>query len=322
MGIFSLERAHESYTQYARLSERELSLMRRSYSTLGRANKNIRYKIGYPRKLDRMKDITDLNAMITDGIAELAVEEFPSLKTRDPAAAGSADLGRVQESLKHFLQDWSKEGAAERTRIFAPILDFRARLFLAEREVDAAAGYDTTANELSFFMTLPLRFLLFPKTTTTPIEHILCPYAHRFSHQRTNDSLFRGISFPDVAPRLRPTFRLVEEGFTKLKAHHPTKMMHMYMDRYNYVVTLFFIDTSLDLLSTLNHIHTLLRPGGTWINLGPLLWTGGAQAKVELSLEEVLQAVEEGKEYGNRRAGGRRHCSRLYQVSRAKSALG
>ena len=32
----------------------------------------------------------------------------------------------------------------------------------------------------------------------------------------------------------------------------------------------------------------MLRPGGRWINLGPLLWSGGAQARVELSLEEVL----------------------------------
>ncbi|CAA7260463.1 unnamed protein product [Cyclocybe aegerita] len=307
-GHFSLERAHESYTQYVRLSEQELSLMRRSYSTLGRANKNIGYKIGYPRKLDRMKDVTDLNATITDGVAELAIEEFPSLKTKDPVAAGSADLGRVRESLKHFVRDWSEEGAAERTRIFAPILDLLRSVDPQERgglkvlvpgcglgrlawEI-SQLGYDTTANELSFFMTLSLRFLLSPKTTTTPNEHILRPYAHWFSHQRTNDSLFRGISFPDAVPRLSPTFRLVEEDFMKLKAPSSNRN-DAYMDGYDFIVTLFFIDTSLDLLSTLNHIHTLLRPGGVWINLGPLLWTGGAQAKVELSLEEVLQAAEE-----------------------------
>ncbi len=28
-----------------------------------------------------------------------------------------------------------------------------------------------------------------------------------------------------------------------------------------------------------------------WINLGPLLWTSGSQAKLEFSLEEVLDAV-------------------------------
>jgi len=62
---------------------------------------------------------------------------------------------------------------------------------------------------------------------------------------------------------------------------------------YDYILTLFFIDTSLDVISTLRKIHTLLRPEGTWINLGPLLWTGGSQAKVELSLEEVESVAEE-----------------------------
>ncbi|KAJ3509669.1 hypothetical protein NLJ89_g5094 [Agrocybe chaxingu] len=305
-GHFSLERAHESYAQYARLAEQELSLMRKSYSTLGRANKNIGYRIGYPRKLDRLKDVTDLNATIPDGIAELALEEFPSLKTKDPVAAGSADLGRVRESLKHFVRDWSEEGAAERTRIFAPILDLLRGVEAQERGGlrvlvpgcglgRLAWEISQLANELSFFMTLSLRFLLSPKTTTVPNEHILRPYAHWFSHQRTNGSLFRGISFPDDVPRLSSTFRLVEEDFMKLKPSSSNAQGEdrTYLSGYDYVVTLFFIDTSLDVLSTISHIHTLLRPGGTWINLGPLLWTGGAQAKVELSLEEVLQAAEE-----------------------------
>jgi carnosine N-methyltransferase len=62
---------------------------------------------------------------------------------------------------------------------------------------------------------------------------------------------------------------------------------------YSFVVTLFFLDTSLNALATIQRIYSLLRPGGSWINLGPLLWTGGAQAKVELSLEEVLACVED-----------------------------
>ena len=71
------------------------------------------------------------------------------------------------------------------------------------------------------------------------------------------------------------------------------KLASHYLEGYHFVVTLFFIDTSLDVVATMNHIYTLLRPGGTWVNLGPLLWTGSAQAKVELTLDEVLEAAEE-----------------------------
>jgi len=148
-------------------------------------------------------------------------------------------------------------------------------------------------------MTLALRFILSPKTTGTVNEHTLRPYAHWFSHQKSNTSLFRAIKFPDVVPRFSEKFHLIEEDFLKLASPTTTLQPLSWMkhigrrEGYDYIVTLFFIDTSLDVLATISHIHKLLRPGGTWINLGPLLWTGGGQTKLELSLEEVLEAAEE-----------------------------
>lgn len=148
-------------------------------------------------------------------------------------------------------------------------------------------------------MTLALRFILSPKTTGTVNEHTLRPYAHWFSHQKSNTSLFRAIKFPDVVPRFSEKFHLIEEDFLKLASPTTTLQPLSWMkhtgrrEGYDYIVTLFFIDTSLDVLATISHIHKLLRPGGTWINLGPLLWMGGGQTKLELSLEEVLEAAEE-----------------------------
>lgn len=92
--------------------------------------------------------------------------------------------------------------------------------------------------------------------------------------------LFRSVSFPDVVPRLDDRLQLIEGDFLIHKAS------------YDFVVTLFFIDTSMNVISMLEHIYELLRPGGTWINLGPLLWPGGAQARVELSLDEVLRLAK------------------------------
>lgn len=156
-------------------------------------------------------------------------------------------------------------------------------------------------------MNLSFRFLLSPSTTRSHHQHTIHPYAHWFSHQRTNASLFRGITFPDVVPRLSPNLHLAEADFLSLTppsprtpSSGPTTMPFWLHDSsfvstagYDYIVTLFFIDTSPNAFSTIEHIHTLLRPGGMWINLGPLLWSGGAQAKVELSLEEMLRLTEE-----------------------------
>jgi len=60
---------------------------------------------------------------------------------------------------------------------------------------------------------------------------------------------------------------------------------------WSYIITLFFIDTSLNVIKTIQHIYSLLEPGGVWINLGPLLWPSSGVA-LELSLDEVVQAIE------------------------------
>ncbi|PCH36600.1 N2227-domain-containing protein [Wolfiporia cocos MD-104 SS10] len=296
-GHFSVERATLSYEQYANLSNRELDSMRSSYARLGRAHKRIGYELGYPRKLDRLQDAIRTNAKVTQGIVELARHDFPD-HLRDLDCSGTrGDLGRVRESLKHFVRDWSEEGREERGRIFSPILDMLKEVPQAKRDSlrvlvpgsglgrlaweISLLGFNVTANELSYFMNLAFRFLLSEKTTQSTNQHTLQPYASWFSHQRTDDALFRHIAFPDVVPRLTSTLHLAEGDFL---AQGPPAS-------FDYIVTLFFLDTSLNAIETVEHVHSLLKSGGTWINLGPLLWTAGGQATVELSLEEVLHLV-------------------------------
>jgi hypothetical protein len=58
-------------------------------------------------------------------------------------------------------------------------------------------------------------------------------------------------------------------------------------------VTQFFIDTGSNVVATLQQIRELLKDGGKWINLGPLLWTGGGSVAMELSLDEILDLAKE-----------------------------
>ena len=68
-----------------------------------------------------------MNTVVADAIAQLAKDEFPEeLGGEQPSVLRpgiAGDLGRVRESLKHFVRDWSDEGRVEREKIFAPILD-------------------------------------------------------------------------------------------------------------------------------------------------------------------------------------------------------
>ncbi|KAH9834161.1 N2227-like protein-domain-containing protein [Rhodofomes roseus] len=304
-GHFSVERAALSYQQYAKLSRGELATMQASYGKLGRAHKRVGYDMDYPAKLNRLQEAIALNAKVTEGIVQLGKEEFPDRLSRgDWQSAGvHGDVHRVRESLKHFVRDWSEEGRAERANIFGPILDVLQDVKPAARQEMrvlipgsglgrlawevSQMGYVVTANELSFFMNLAFRFLLSESTTEHVNQHTLQPYASWFSHQRTVDALFRSVQFPDTVPRRSTNLELAECDFLGLE--RPPALRTGGPAGYDFIVTLFFIDTSLNIVETLEHIHGLLKPGGTWINLGPLLWTGGGQAALELSLEEVLR---------------------------------
>ncbi|KAL4258879.1 Carnosine N-methyltransferase [Pleurotus pulmonarius] len=283
-----------------------------------RSQRRLIHQLGYSQKLDALDVSIRANAAITDEIARLAHKDHPaSFAQRGNAVHG--DVGRVREALKHFVRDWSEEGKEERGTMFSHIFEVLRRVPEGARREQkvlvpgaglgrlaweiSQLGFDTTANELSYYMILALRFLLSPSATNRVNQHTIQPYSHWFSHQRSNSALFRRIAFPDALPRLSPSFHVVEEDFLLLKPPSPTSPSpphafysskeSTYLDTgYDCIVTLFFIDTSLNVISTIEHIHALLRPGGTWINLGPLLWTAGAQARVELSLEEVLRVVE------------------------------
>ena len=156
-------------------------------------------------------------------------------------------------------------------------------------------GFDTAANELSYFMILAFRRLL---STKKKNDYKIRPFAHWWSHQKTTENLFRPVSFPDALPRLGPNFHLIEGDFLKIQSLTPRiadaefwKEDETKDGTFDFVVTLFFIDTSVNVFATLEQIHRLLRPGGIWINLGPLLWTGGAQSSLELSYQEVIEAA-------------------------------
>jgi len=144
-------------------------------------------------------------------------------------------------------------------------------------------GLNVTANEYSHFMTLPLQFLLSPQTTSSINQHTIHPYVFNLSHQRSTSSLLRTVSFPDVLPHTSATrLHLLQSDFLTLPSS----------TKYHLVITLFFIDTAINIIDYLQQIYDLLLPGGRWINLGPLLWTPGSSPRMELSLEEVLELAK------------------------------
>lgn len=133
-------------------------------------------------------------------------------------------------------------------------------------------------NEWSMYMNLVYRYLA---SLSTPNSASFHPYIDWWSHHATTSDLQRSVVFPDQV--IDPSSVLLVEGdFTTAFAQETGK--------YDVIVTLFFIDTARNLVSYLENIHRLLRPGGTWLNLGPLLY--GTAPFIQLSLDEVVALSE------------------------------
>jgi len=118
------------------------------------------------------------------------------------------------------------------------------------------------------------------------LEHdrfVLHPFIDGLSNHLTSDDLKRTVSVPEESSEVDLSSVLLVEGdFTTAFADRASQ--------FDVIVTHFFIDTARNLLAYIDTIHRLLRPGGYWINFGPLLY--GSAPFVQLSLDELILVAE------------------------------
>lgn len=113
------------------------------------------------------------------------------------------------------------------------------------------------------------------------LSQSVSPFVDGWSHHATNDNMLRALRFPDVALP-KQTVLMVEGDFT-------TEFRN-YTQHFDVVLTYFFIDTARNLMSYFDTIKHVLKQGGIWMNLGPLLY--GTAPFVQLTLEDVITVSE------------------------------
>lgn len=68
------------------------------------------------------------------------------------------------------------------------------------------------------------------------------------------------------------------------------------LDEWDAICTCFFIDTAHNIIEYIEVIYNILKPGGVWINFGPLLYHYAemkGELSLELTLDQVLRVVKE-----------------------------
>jgi carnosine N-methyltransferase len=193
------------------------------------------------------------------------------------------DFGKVRSTLHSCVRDWSSEGAAERAACYGPILEELERVVprdgatrvlvpgagLARLVLEVAArGYVAQGNEFSYHMLLCSNFLL--NSDLRPNELALYPFIDQPSNCRVAGDRLRGVRVPDVVPSA-----LLKRGGSPDFSMAAGEFLDVYRDQcetWDAVAACFFVDTAPVALEYLEAIWRLLKPGGAWVNLGPLLY--------------------------------------------------
>ncbi|KAK5149081.1 N2227-like protein-domain-containing protein [Cryomyces antarcticus] len=249
--------------------------------------------------LDAVNDAIDTNADISEAIHRTAQESFGlGLNSTDwMGSTTQSDMDRTRSTLRQIYRDWSAEALPERHACFTPVLRAlnnehvstpdaqkgRIRVLVPGAGLGrlvfelCAAGYDVEGNEISYHQLFASNFLL--NQTQRAEQFVLFPWALTFSNHVSRADQLQKVMVPDVHPA---TALAAASEWMDVHAFERLNMTagdfcvlykgEEHRNSFDAVATVFFINTAPNLIAYIETIKNCLKPGGIWINLGPLLW--------------------------------------------------
>ncbi|XP_038725262.1 carnosine N-methyltransferase-like [Tripterygium wilfordii] len=253
-----------------------------------------------PSSLEKMKEADKCGG---DQVSFSHAWLDPSLQSHVPLV----DVDTVRWIIRNIARDWAAEGQKERDQCHKPILDELSALFphrskgsspsclvpgagLGRLAMEISClGFVTQGCDFSYYMRICSSFVL--NSTRTAGEWTVYPWIHSNCNSLSDSDQFRPVSFPDIHPARAG----ITEGFSMCGGD----FVKVYSDPshvgvWDAVVTCFFIDTARNIVEYIEIISRILKDGGVWINLGPLLYHFVGQEdemSIELSLEDVKRVA-------------------------------
>ncbi|KAI3717625.1 hypothetical protein L1987_69360 [Smallanthus sonchifolius] len=220
------------------------------------------------------------------------------------------DVDKVRCVIRNIVRDWATEGQKERDQCYKPILEELVRHF-PERSKESpptclvpgaglgrlaleisCLGFISQGNEFSYYMMICSSFIL--NQTQDVGEWTIHPWIHSNCNSLSDADQVRAVSIPDI----HPASAGITEGFSMCGGD----FVEVYNDpsqvgAWDAVVTCFFLDTAHNIVEYIEIISKILKDGGVWINLGPLLYHFADmygqedEMSVELCLEDVKRVA-------------------------------
>lgn len=215
------------------------------------------------------------------------------------------DMEKLQSIFKQLYREWSIEGKEERDASFKPILDEIVLRFPPEK-VNAAdinvlvpgaglgrlpyeiakRGYTCQGNEFSLFMLFTSNFIL-NKCQGLDLFRIY-PWVHQYYNNLKSCDQIQMVRFPDVNPCELP------EGLEFSMNAGSYIEIYNEPDKWDCIASCFFLDTANNVIDYIETTWNILKPGGFWINLGPLLYHHADvpnEDSIEPSYEDIREII-------------------------------
>jgi len=229
----------------------------------------------------------------------------------DGHRVASRNSSKVRSTLRQFVRDWAAEGRSERVASYDPLIQAlqkrmpadhgggqgrfnRPRVMcpgcgLGRLPYDLARlGYDAQGNEFSYHMLLGSHLIL--NRCTKALCFTIYPFVLSTTSRAGQFDHLRAVKIPDICPR----DNLPETATLSMAAGEFVEVYKDQAGEWDAVLTAFFLDTAKNIFLYIRTIAELIREGGLWINLGPLLYHYAEvenEISVELSWEEVKPAI-------------------------------
>ncbi|EAY12388.1 hypothetical protein TVAG_246220 [Trichomonas vaginalis G3] len=241
-------------------------------------------------QLAKLNEAINNNANLFEYMAERGPESFgPENANMFPKINihfDDQDLNQLDACLHSAARDWTSLGDAERGEVYSPVIAALHKYVQPNEEVlvpgsglcrlaveIAQSGFIAEANESSFVMLV----MAFISMFSDGAQFLIFPFVHQISGlDKFEDSLISAV-FPDLSSSLADPGlsldppSLIESSRLVLKAGKFEGVYANVSEKFGAIVTCFFIDVISDVQNTIINLHKLLKDGGIWINIGPIV---------------------------------------------------
>ncbi|KAF4718681.1 hypothetical protein FOZ63_031334 [Perkinsus olseni] len=260
-----------------------------------------------------MKEIRErmaVNQRVCHLLSEVSTQMFEVSSPRTAARAikppkghqsQPRNISKVRSTLRQFVREWSVGGEEERRQCFEPVIDALKRYVPVGGRVIVpgcgmgrsvlevcAAGYEALGNEFSYHMLIASNLML--NVGLDKFTMKVYPYLMSLGGRKKKDAHLRGIEVPDVSAYDMACSS--ESGSMGMSAGEfvETFRGEEHLNAWDAVASIFFIDTAKNVVQYIRVLAHCIKPGGVFINIGPLLWHF-AENKDDISIELSWQDV-------------------------------